>query len=56
MPSASYLIYITNSTYGNRLDGVVVEVTDTQMKMDFNHPLGSTERELTVNARIRIAK
>ena len=32
---------------GNRLDGVVVEVTDTQVKMDFNHPLAGKNLHFT---------
>ncbi|HBZ66334.1 MAG TPA: peptidylprolyl isomerase [Bacteroidales bacterium] len=28
---------------GNRMDGVVVELTDTNVKMDFNHPLAGKD-------------
>ncbi len=30
-------------SYGNRLHGIVLEITDSQVKMDFNHPLAGED-------------
>lgn len=32
---------------GQRLNGIVIEVTDTSLKMDFNHPLAGTDLHFT---------
>jgi FKBP-type peptidyl-prolyl cis-trans isomerase SlyD len=34
-------------SYGNRLHGIVLEVTDANVKMDFNHPLAGEDLHFT---------